>query len=656
MRPTNVTSTMVSRNPASENFPLVSSALSPIPFTPNRSLSLQFKGERICDESVQRQLEQRIDLLKHNINSQSKLNFLLESDIRDLDSRIALLIANRMALDEFDYPQVEKNECRCHILDDKRLQLYSILFHILVTEPRHIATLCSLVSLTEMDMFLQTVMFTIYANQYDEYEEHLLLTVFQFVLSTQFKTSHDFSTVLRANTPISRMMSTYTRRGAGQTYLKNVLSRHVHTVLQTPTSLDLDPAHVLHELVREGAINGNPECVTLDHPMVQERIEARSSFLMHIANAVVNDIITSVDLVPYGIRWICKQIKSLTRKKDPDACADVIFSLIGSFFFLRYVNVAIVSPQLYLLNVESGSKHGHRALVLVAKMLQYLVNNPSHEKGCMMRLLKSFTDINRHRLTMFLNSLCNVDDFYGSLEIHHYMALSKSDRRLHISINELFFMHALVKKYLNVLAPDRGTHLGQIIEELGRSPDQLTRNENYTIDLALFSRWETPKHDLASTLMIENNMTSSDILYIETKTLFVEIMRLTSCRTRPTNLSELARNAARSGIKYLEALGRRASTKLNELEELRILHEDIQKDLMIDEIHTDFTCLSQINGLSKLTEDEKNLNSVLNALKEHHDFLQMQLKTYNDYLKNICQASNTLRGTGANSAFGSWSF
>ena len=132
-------------------------------------------------------------------------------------------------------------------------------------------------------------------------------------------------------------------------------------------------------------------------------------------------------------------------------------------------------------------------------------------------------------------------------------------------------------------------------------------------------------------------------------------MRLTSCRTRPTNLSELARNAARSGIKYLEALGRRASTKLNELEELRILHEDTQKDLMIDEIHTDFTCLSQINGLSKLTEDEKSLNSVLNALKEHHDFLQMQLKTYNDYLKNICQASNTLRGTSANSAFGSWS-
>lgn len=38
--------------------------------------------------------------LKSNISKQSKNNFLLERDVRFLDSRIALLIQNRMALDE----------------------------------------------------------------------------------------------------------------------------------------------------------------------------------------------------------------------------------------------------------------------------------------------------------------------------------------------------------------------------------------------------------------------------------------------------------------------------------------------------------------------------------------------------------------------------
>ena len=38
--------------------------------------------------------------LKTKISSQSKKNFVLEKDVRYLDSRIALLIQNRMALEE----------------------------------------------------------------------------------------------------------------------------------------------------------------------------------------------------------------------------------------------------------------------------------------------------------------------------------------------------------------------------------------------------------------------------------------------------------------------------------------------------------------------------------------------------------------------------
>ena len=50
---------------------------------------------------------------------------------------------------------------------------------LLQSEPRHIAHLCRLVSMAEIDSLLQTVMFTIYGNQYESREEHLLLTMFQ---------------------------------------------------------------------------------------------------------------------------------------------------------------------------------------------------------------------------------------------------------------------------------------------------------------------------------------------------------------------------------------------------------------------------------------------------------------------------------------------
>lgn len=63
--------------------------------------------------------------------------------------------------------------------DDRKMQQFGNLFFLLQSEPRHIATLCRLVSLSEIDTLLQTVMFTLYGNQYESREEHLLLTMFQ---------------------------------------------------------------------------------------------------------------------------------------------------------------------------------------------------------------------------------------------------------------------------------------------------------------------------------------------------------------------------------------------------------------------------------------------------------------------------------------------
>lgn len=53
------------------------------------------------------------------------------------------------------------------------------MLFLLQSEPRHIAHLSRLVSMAEIDSLLQTVMFTIYGNQYESREEHLLLTMFQ---------------------------------------------------------------------------------------------------------------------------------------------------------------------------------------------------------------------------------------------------------------------------------------------------------------------------------------------------------------------------------------------------------------------------------------------------------------------------------------------
>lgn len=85
---------------------------------------------------------------------------------------------------------VQKEEVASHLDDsldltegsfpnDEKTQKYGNLLFLLQSEPRHIAHLCRLVTMAEIDQLLQTVMFTIYGNQYESREEHLLLTMFQ---------------------------------------------------------------------------------------------------------------------------------------------------------------------------------------------------------------------------------------------------------------------------------------------------------------------------------------------------------------------------------------------------------------------------------------------------------------------------------------------
>ncbi len=62
------------------------------------SMSAKDKDLEISDDLARAQRTLRD--LKAKISTQSKKNFVLEKDVRYLDSRIALLIQNRMALEE----------------------------------------------------------------------------------------------------------------------------------------------------------------------------------------------------------------------------------------------------------------------------------------------------------------------------------------------------------------------------------------------------------------------------------------------------------------------------------------------------------------------------------------------------------------------------
>ncbi|KAL9964738.1 hypothetical protein ACROYT_G028418 [Oculina patagonica] len=130
---------------------------------------------------------------------------------------------------------------------------------------------------------LQPALFSLYGNQYELREEHLLLTMFQLALKYEVNESETFNSLLRANTAISRMMTTYTRRGPGQEYLKSTLGALIANVAdQDKLVLEINPLKVYAEIY--GTLVDSSGQLTMERAMddsgVQDTIQEHILFTM----------------------------------------------------------------------------------------------------------------------------------------------------------------------------------------------------------------------------------------------------------------------------------------------------------------------------------------------------------------------------------------
>ncbi|KAI1421210.1 GTPase [Xylaria sp. FL1777] len=609
--------------------------------------------------------------LKSKISSQSKKNFVLEKDVRYLDSRIALLIQNRMALEE-------QNEVASHLEDaleleegvfpnDEKTQKYGNLLFLLQTEPKHIAHLCRLVSMAEIDSLLQTVMFTVYGNQYESREEHLLLTMFQSVLTYQFDTTPEYSSLLRANTPVSRMMTTYTRRGPGQSFLRTVLADRINSLIELQDlDLEINPLKVYERMCQQieedtGSLPASlPKGITgeqaADNLQVQAIIEPRLTMLTDIANGFLTTIIDGLDEAPYGIRWICKQIRSLTKRKYPEANDQVICTLIGGFFFLRFINPAIVTPKSYMLIDGMPAERPRRTLTLIAKMLQNLANKPSYAKEPYMAKLSPFIQQNKDRVNKFMLDLCEVQDFYETLEMDKYVALTKNNLELSITLNEIYAMHGLIEKHRGELCKDERSHLALIMLELGHAPAQVPRKENRAINLPLFSRWEQTFENMTQNM----DITQEEIFFLEAKNIFVQIIRSfpqhTAVTRKPLRLEKIADAAATSrNDAVMVRKGIRAIELLSQLQDMETISKSDQFGSLRDEVEQE---LSHLGSLKEgVHQETQKLEEVYKTIRDHNAYLVGQLETYKSYLHNVrSQSEGTRRKQQKHQVLGPYKF
>lgn len=191
------------------------------------------------------------------------------------------------------------------------------------------------------------------------------------------------SDFLKADSVVPKMVITYNRRKQGLDFLKTVLTPLLKEVVSKDFNLELKPSIVYQQMINEEEIKTGEKSklkrdLTEEEIMevkeVKEIINSRIKQLTTFCQTFFTQIIRNLPKVPYGIRWICKQIRKIAQENFENSAEDDILKVTGYFVYYRFINLAIVTPDAFEIIDKELTPVARKNLVSVAKVLQNLFN------------------------------------------------------------------------------------------------------------------------------------------------------------------------------------------------------------------------------------------------------------------------------------------
>lgn len=134
--------------------------------------------------------------------------------------------------------------------------------------------------------------------------------------------------------------------------------------------------------------------------------------------------------------------------------------------------------------------------------------------------------------------------------------------------------------------------------------------------------------------MSENNITQNDILYMETKAIYVQLVRsLPHLSQSHLDLDYIAETAATTKDAQLVRKGIKVKDMLRELEDAGVVdHRDGYK-LLVEEITQELAHLGNLKEM--IMQEIDSLDAVFKSILDHNNYLRSQLESYKAYLNNV---------------------
>ncbi|XP_071587593.1 ras GTPase-activating-like protein IQGAP2 isoform X1 [Heliangelus exortis] len=670
----------------------------------NPPLTVLRKFAYLLDQSdLDFQEELEVTRLREEVVTKIRSNQQLEKDLNVMDIKIGLLVKNRITLQDVVLHSKKLNKKSKSQLEEmvmvdrqgikslskerrKKLEAYQHLFYLLQTNPTYLAKLIFQMPQNKSTKFMDTVIFTLYNYASNQREEYLLLKLFKTALEEEINSKVDqIQDIVTGNPTVIKMVVSFNRGARGQNTLRQLLAPVVKEIMEDKSLIiNTSPVDVYKSWVNQlemqtGEASKLPYDVTteqaLTHTEVVSKLEASIQSLRAVTDKVLASIFSSLNMMPYGMKYIAKVLKSSLHEKFPEATEDELLKIVGNLLYYRYMNPAIVAPDGFdIIDITAGGQihpDQRRNLGCVAKVLQHAASNKLFEgESEHLSSMNTYLSQTYQKFRNFFQAACDVPEPEEKFNIDEYSDMvTLSKPVIYISIEEIINTHSLLLEHQDAIATEPNDLLNELLEGLGPVPDvesflgegavdpndpnrestlnQLAKTE---ISLSLTSKYELREgedRDLKS-LMIKTKRLIVDVIRTQPGDTLLEILETPASAQQDSEHLKLVEKRAildsktpekmkhsqsifEDGQLPIEQKKRKIQRNLRALEQAGLVSSATKYQEIINEIAKDIRNQRRYRHHRKA--ELVKLQQTLNALNSKTAFYEEQINYYNTYIK-----------------------
>lgn len=501
--------------------------------------------------------EVEFERLRKTVVQQVRQNEMLEQYIDQLDIKIALLVKNKITLDEVVRHQhnygghtgtllanssiVSANQFDLKALNKssrKKLDSYQQLFFNLQTQPQYLARLFRHIreqgTAEKESKRIEHLIMGLFGYAQKRREEYYLLKLVARSIKEEIDACASIQDYLRGNFFWSKLLGNYTRSPRDRKFLRDLLGPAIRDTIVEDPDLDLesDPIQIYRSSINnEELTTGQPSRRPLDisRELAIRDPETRALFIDHLRDLreICDQFLLALEdllpRMPYGLRYICQQMFQYLCQHFKREPQQNLLQMVANWFWKFYLYSAITTPENVGVVERQLSPLQKRNLTEVAKVLGQVASG-RHFGGDNVYLqpLNAFIGESIERFNHIMRDLISVPDAESTFDIDEFNDLYAKNRpTLYIKMGDIFAIHNLIAGDLPFICPNRDDVLREIMQDLGSAKNnesEMTATGSSDIQLFL-----TPKlHD------VEDPEAEIKALFMETKRCVLYIIRVQS--------------------------------------------------------------------------------------------------------------------------------